>query len=154
MLEFLKDPETGEASSDFLSTILSNIPSIFYSLIIIIFNKIYLRIGRVLTTWENHRTDEQHNLHITVKLISFEFVNTFLALFYVGFYLGDLAALRAQLFTTLITQQVVNQLQEVIVPYFLHTPTSIKLQYKMSAKLGIMEKPRTRELKVEDIDSD
>ena len=154
MAAYLVDPETGELASDLVSKVLVNLPSVLYSLTIIIFNKIYFKVGRRLTVLENHRTDEQHNLHITVKLISFEFVNTFLALFYVGFYLGDLAALRAQLFTTLITQQVVNQLQEVIVPYFLHTPTSIKLQFKMSAKLGINEKPRLRQLEVEDVDSE
>ena len=94
MMEFLLDPETGEASNDLFSTILSNIPSILYSLVIIIFNSIYLKIARKLTVKENHRTEEQHNLHITFKLISFEFVNTFLALFYVGFWLQDIAALR------------------------------------------------------------
>ena len=78
MMEFLLDPETGEASNDLFSTILSNIPSILYSLVIIIFNSIYLKIARKLTVKENHRTEEQHNLHITFKLISFEFVNTFL----------------------------------------------------------------------------
>ncbi len=40
------------------------------------------------------RTQEQHDIHVTVKLVVFEFVNTFLALFYVGFYLQDLKALR------------------------------------------------------------
>ena len=33
MMEFLLDPETGEASNDLFSTILSNIPSILYSLV-------------------------------------------------------------------------------------------------------------------------
>ena len=42
------------------------------------------------------RTQEQHDIHVTVKLVLFEFVNTFLALFYVGFYLQDLKALRQQ----------------------------------------------------------
>ena len=151
---YLQDPDTGELSSDLVSKVLVNLPSVLYSLTIIIFNKIYFKLGRKLTVLENHRTEEQHNLHITLKLIAFEFVNTFMALFYVGFWLGDLAGLRGQLVTTLITQQVVNQVQEVILPYFLHTPTSLKLQFKMSAKLGITEKPRSRQLRVTDIDSE
>ena len=146
MIEFLIDPETGEMSTDIISKILVNLPSIGYSLVIIIFNKIYLKVGRVLTIWENHRTEEQHNLHITFKLISFEFVNTFLALFYVGFWMRDLAALRAQLFTTLIVQQVVNQVQEVILPTILHKPASLKLMHKMTKKLGVNESPQQRNI--------
>ena len=42
------------------------------------------------------RTQEQHDIHLTAKLVLFEFVNTFLALFYVGFYLQDLRALRQE----------------------------------------------------------
>ena len=37
------------------SSVLSNIPSITYSLLIILFNSIYLKIARKLTIWENHR---------------------------------------------------------------------------------------------------
>ena len=155
MMEFLIDPETGEASGDFISKILANIPSIIYSLIIIIFNKIYLKVGRVLTNSENHRTEEQHNLHLTFKLISFEFVNTFLALFYVGFWLQDLAALRSQLFTTLLVQQVVNQIQEVAIPYLLHKPASLKLMYKLNKKLGVNDAPKTRSISgIRDLEPD
>jgi len=155
MMEFLLDPETGEASNDLFSTILSNIPSILYSLVIIIFNSIYLKIARKLTVKENHRTEEQHNLHITFKLISFEFVNTFLALFYVGFWLQDIAALRAQLFTTLLVQQIVNQVQEVVIPNFLHKPSSMKFLYRTGKKLGLNDTPQKRNISgVTDLDGD
>ena len=136
------------------SSVLSNIPSITYSLLIILFNSIYLKIARKLTIWENHRyryivtcqlckieiprdrhfvrfptsyfvfppfssfpailfrslifshflcpfyqfvyfrTQEQHDTHVTAKLVVFEFVNTFIALFYTGFYLQDLKSLK------------------------------------------------------------
>jgi len=144
MALLLLDPDTEEVSTDFLSKILINLPSIAYSLSIIIFNKVYLKMARELTTWENHRTQEQHDTHITIKLVSFEFVNTFLALFYMGFWMQDISGLRSQLFTTLIVQQVVNQVQEVLIPFFLHTPASIKFMYKMSKKLGVNEKPQIR----------
>ena len=157
MADYLLDPDTEQLRTDLSSQILINLPSILYSLIILIFNKIYFKIGRWLTVKENHRTDDQHNLHLTLKLIAFEFVNTFIALFYVGFWQRDLPGLRAHLCTTLITQQVVNQVMEVIIPYFLQTPTTIKLQYKMAkmaSKLGINEKPRARQLRVTDLEGE
>lgn len=141
MAELFLDPETGEMASDVLSKIALNLPSIIYSLSILVFNKIYLKLARRLTTWENHRTEEQHDTHITLKLITFEFVNTFLALFYLGFYQQDLAALRSQLFTTLIVQQVVNQVQEVILPLLLHKPATVKFMHKMSKTIGALQKP-------------
>jgi hypothetical protein len=42
-------------------------------------------------------------------LILFEFVNTFLSLFYIAFYLQDIAMLKSQVFTMLIVIQIVNQ---------------------------------------------
>jgi len=146
MALLLTDPDTEEVSTDFLSKILINVPSILYSLSIIIFNKVYLKMARSLTTWENHRTQEQHDTHITIKLVTFEFVNTFLALFYMGFWMQDIAGLRGQLFTTLIVQQVVNQVQEVLIPLVLHKPASQKFFHKMSKKLGVNEEPQKRKL--------
>jgi hypothetical protein len=44
-------------------------------------------------------------------LILFEFVNTFLSLFYIAFYLQDIAMLKSQVFTMLIVIQIVNQVR-------------------------------------------
>jgi len=155
MGEIFIDEETGEVSSDIMSTIILSLPSVIYSLSILVFNKVYLKLARRLTTSENHRTQEQHDTHITLKLISFEFVNTFLALFYLGFYLQNLAALRSQLFTTLIVQQVVNQVQEVALPLLLHKPATVKIMHKMSKKIGVLEKPVVKNIRgVVDLASD
>jgi anoctamin-10 len=147
LAELLVDPETGETASDFFSKILLNLPSVAYSLSILVFNKVYLKLARRLTTSENHRTEEQHDTHITIKLITFEFVNTFMALFYLGLYQRDLAGLRAQLFTTLIVQQVVNQVQEVAIPLVLHRPAAVKLINKMSEKMGVVVQPEMKNIK-------
>jgi Calcium-activated chloride channel len=45
----------GVLSDDIGSTIVSNVPSILYSLLIIIYNAVYLKLARRLTIWENHR---------------------------------------------------------------------------------------------------
>eukprot|EP00088_Acartia_fossae_P029675 TRINITY_DN3055_c0_g1_i1.p1 TRINITY_DN3055_c0_g1~~TRINITY_DN3055_c0_g1_i1.p1 ORF type:complete len:650 (-),score=118.07 TRINITY_DN3055_c0_g1_i1:446-2395(-) len=146
VMEVMANPETGQPDSDIITTIITSVPSVAYSLSIIIFNSIYLKIARKLTVWENHRTQEQHDTHITLKLVIFEFVNTFLALFYTGIYLQDLKALKSQLFTTLLVQQVVNQFQEVFIPFFLQKPSSVKFVNKVTRKLGIQDKPKVREV--------
>ena len=46
---------------------------------------------------------------MVLKLVLFEFVNTFLSLFYIAFYLQDIAMLKSQVFTMLIVIQIVNQ---------------------------------------------
>jgi len=49
--------------------------------------------------------------YVVLKLILFEFVNTFLSLFYIAFYLQDVTMLKSQVFTMLIVIQIVNQVQ-------------------------------------------
>ena len=47
--------------------------------------------------------------YVVGKLVLFEFVNSFLALFYIAFYLRDIVMLKSQVFTMLLVQQIVNQ---------------------------------------------
>jgi len=146
MAEYLHNPETGEPFDDLISQILVHVPSVSYSLLILVGNNRYLKLARKLTEWENHRTQQQHDAHLASKLVLFEFVNTFLALFYIGFWLQDLAALRSQLLTTLVVSQVVNQVQEVVIPLFLHKPASRRLMDNLSQKLGVAQQPAQRNL--------
>ena len=90
MTTFLTDVETGLLQDDLLSQILSNLPSIIYSVLVMLMNLQYLHLAHWLTEKENHRTQEQFERHAVAKLVSFEFVNTFLALFYVAFYMHDI----------------------------------------------------------------
>merc|ERR1711860_407690 len=85
--------------------------------------------------WENHRTQDQFERHVVIKLVLFEFVNTFLALFYIGFYLKDVAMLKSQVFLMLLVMQIVNQLQETLIPILLRRPSARKMMNKISKKL-------------------
>ena len=69
------------------------------------------------------------------KLVLFEFVNSFLALFYIAFYLGDVAMLKSQVFTMLLVQQIVNQLQESLLPILLRRPSAKRVMNKISKRL-------------------
>lgn len=48
--------------------------------------------------------------------MAFEFVNTFMALFYIAFVYQDMDMLRSQLATMLIILQLVNNVQEAVLP--------------------------------------
>lgn len=43
---------------------------------------------------ENHRTDSQFESNRVTKLLLFEFVNNFMSLFYIAFYLQDIPMLQ------------------------------------------------------------
>jgi hypothetical protein len=45
----------GELAGDVFSSAVSNLPSVLYSLVIIVYNSLYLKLARRLTIWENHR---------------------------------------------------------------------------------------------------
>lgn len=65
---------------------------------------------------ENHRTQSQFDRHRVTKLVLFEFVNNFVALFYIAFIIRDMEMLKSQLATMLIILQAVNNIQEAILP--------------------------------------
>ena len=102
MMEYLTDQETGIVAEDFFSQVLAYLPSVVYSILVLVMNMKYLHLAHYLSEWENHRTQEQFERHVVIKLILFEFVNTFLALFYIAFVLQDVPMLKSQLFTMLI----------------------------------------------------
>lgn len=67
---------------------------------------------------ENHRTQSQYDRHRVTKLVLFEFVNNFVALFYIAFIIRDMDMLRSQLQTMLIISQLINHVQEALLPLF------------------------------------
>lgn len=81
-------------------------PSIIESVIVTIFSSQYEKLATFLTDLENHRTQAQYERHRVIKLIVLEFVNNFLSLFYIAFWLGDVNMISNQLMTQLIVFQV------------------------------------------------
>ena len=112
------------------------LPGVAYSVLVLVMNLKYLHFAHWLTELENHRTQEQFERHVVAKLILFEFVNTFLALFYIAFYLRDVSMVKSQLQTQLIVTQIVNQLQETALPIVLKRPSSKKIMNKISKKIS------------------
>lgn len=77
-----------------LLSILVFLPSIVYAILVYLMNYYYRQLASYLTEWENHRTQSQFGRHRVTKLVLFEFVNNFMSLFYIAFYLQDFEMLK------------------------------------------------------------
>lgn len=93
------------------------VPKVFLATSIPILNFLYENIATLLNDLENHRSEEDHNNNLSLKLILFQFINSFLSLFYVAFYLKDMETLRSLLTTILVTRQITRNLTETIIPF-------------------------------------
>lgn len=111
-------------------------PSVVYAVEINIMNAGYRRLAHYLNEWENHRLQSSYDNHLIVKLVAFDFANCFMSLFYVAFYMQDMALLCSHLGTLLIIQQVIGQIQETILPYLMYRRWKLDLlkQYKQNGK--------------------
>jgi len=55
-------------------------------LFIVTFNMIYNTVAIKLTDWENHRTETEYEDALIVKKFAFQFVNSYISLFYIAFF--------------------------------------------------------------------
>ena len=105
-----------EKSSSFEAMVMVNIPGVVYAILVSVMNIQYRKVIRILNHYENHRTQSSHDNHMIIKLISFEFCNNFGSIFYVAFWLQDFGLLKYQIMIMLIVYQVLDNLQEVLIP--------------------------------------
>lgn len=108
---------TDEILVTYVTPVVVALPGLIYAALVWFANQLYRRLATRLTEWENHRTESQFERNRVTKLILFEFVNNFLALFYIAFYLQDIKLLRWQVVMMLMVFQVINQLTETLIPY-------------------------------------
>lgn len=92
------------------------IPNILFGLVINVMDHIYFQIAVSLNNRENHAYELVHENQLVSKLVVFQFVNSFLSLFYLAFIVGDMAKLQEQLIALLITRQVTGNLGETVLP--------------------------------------
>ncbi|CAG7816666.1 unnamed protein product [Allacma fusca] len=92
------------------------LPSIVYAGLVWLMNFYYRRLANYLTEWENHRTQSQFERNRVTKLVLFEFVNNFMSLFYIAFYIQDFEMLKQQVTVMLIIMQAINHFQEALLP--------------------------------------
>ena len=68
--------------------IVSTSGGIIQLVFIFIMNKVYEKIAVILTAWELHRTQSDHEDSFAVKMYLFQFVNFYSSLFYIAFFKG------------------------------------------------------------------
>ncbi|KAG8186689.1 hypothetical protein JTE90_014763 [Oedothorax gibbosus] len=96
-------------------------PKVLLALVINVLDGVYHRIAVWLNDKEHYRLEDSFENHLIVKLVLFQFVNSFLSLFYIAFYLQDMEKLREQLAALLITRQVVGNIKESFIPFLTET---------------------------------
>ncbi|XP_067127758.1 anoctamin-8 isoform X1 [Centruroides vittatus] len=102
------------------------LPKVLLGLVINVLDGVYHRIALWLNNKENYRLEEEYENHLIIKVLLFQFVNSFLSLFYIAFYLQDMEKLKEQLAALLITRQVVGNIKESVIPFLTE---SVKLAH-------------------------
>ncbi|KAI2796748.1 Anoctamin-8 [Blomia tropicalis] len=93
------------------------VPKVMLALIINGSNFIYYYMAVWLNDKEQYSNSEVRENNLINKLVLFQFLNSFLPLLYIAFYLTDVAKLQEQLTTQLITRQVIGNFNEAVWPF-------------------------------------
>ncbi|XP_048008733.1 anoctamin-10 isoform X1 [Megalobrama amblycephala] len=134
---------------NFATGILMFVPSIIYAVVIEIMNLLYRYAAEFLTDWENHRLESSYQNHLVLKVLVFNFVNCFASLFYIAFVMQDMVLLRQSLATLLITSQILNQVMEAFLPYWLQRRRNKKAHRRMRRLMGDKELPLLEQVQLE-----
>ncbi|XP_046893486.1 anoctamin-10 isoform X2 [Hypomesus transpacificus] len=134
----------------FWSGVLLFVPSVIYAVVIEIMNLLYRYVAEYLTEWENHRLESSYQNHLVLKVLVFNFFNCFASLFYIAFAMQDMVLLRQSLATLLITSQILNQIMEAFLPYWLQRRRNKKMQHRVKKRTLVeQELPLAEQVKLE-----
>lgn len=134
---------------NFETSVLLFVPSIIYAVVIEIMNLLYRYAAEFLTDWENHRLESSFQNHLVLKVLVFNFVNCFASLFYIAFVMQDMVLLRQSLATLLITSQILNQVMEAFLPYWLQRRRNKRVYKRMRRLMGDKELPLLEQIQLE-----
>ncbi|XP_061093191.1 anoctamin-8 isoform X2 [Conger conger] len=93
------------------------IPKIMLAITVTACDEVYRKIASWLNDMENYRLQSAYEKNLIIKMVLFQFVNSYLSLFYIGFYLKDMERLKEMLATLLIIRQFLQNVKEVVQPY-------------------------------------
>ncbi|CAH0403409.1 unnamed protein product [Chilo suppressalis] len=122
------------------------IPRAFLAIIIAIEEELYARIARWLNDKENYRLETKYENHLIVKIALFQFVNSFMSLFYIAFYLQDMDKLKEQLAVLLITRQLIGNLKESALPYLIENLRLAKICVDVFGAISPSKAPTSTQL--------
>ncbi|KAG9486512.1 hypothetical protein GDO78_006726 [Eleutherodactylus coqui] len=92
-------------------------PKILLAVIVSSCDEVYRKIAYWLNDMENYRLQSAYEKHLIIKIVLFQFVNSYLSLFYIGFYLKDMERLKEMLATLLVIRQFLQNVKEVSQPH-------------------------------------
>ncbi|KAL9924394.1 anoctamin 8 white walker isoform 3-T4 [Glossina fuscipes fuscipes] len=115
---------------------LSVIPKVLLAGAITLMDEAYYKLAVWLNDKENYRLQSKYENHLIAKVALFQFVNSFLSLFYIAFYLRDEEKLKEQLAGLLISRQIIGNLRESAIPYFVEQWRLAKLSFTMWGALS------------------
>lgn len=122
------------------------IPRALLAIIIAVEEEVYARIARWLNDKENYRLETKYENHLIVKIALFQFVNSFMSLFYIAFYLQDMDKLKEQLAVLLITRQVIGNLKESALPYLIENLRLAKICVDVFGAISPSKVPSSAQL--------
>ncbi|MXQ93459.1 hypothetical protein E5288_WYG021201 [Bos mutus] len=93
------------------------LPKVMLALLVSASAEGYKKLAVWLNDMENYRLESAYEKHLIIKVVLFQFVNSYLSLFYIGFYLKDMERLKEMLATLLITRQFLQNVREVLQPH-------------------------------------
>uniref|UniRef100_G3UN14 Anoctamin n=1 Tax=Loxodonta africana TaxID=9785 RepID=G3UN14_LOXAF len=93
------------------------LPKVMLALLVSASAEGYKKLAVWLNDMENYRLESAYEKHLIIKVVLFQFVNSYLSLFYIGFYLKDMERLKEMLATLLITRQFLQNIREVLQPH-------------------------------------
>ncbi|KAK9979463.1 hypothetical protein ABG768_012891 [Culter alburnus] len=100
-----------------LPSICRFIPKILLAITVTVCDEVYKKIALWLNDMENYRLQSTYDNNLILKTVFFQFINSYLSLFYIGFYLKDMERLKEMLATLLIFRQFLQNIKEVLQPY-------------------------------------
>ncbi|XP_017753327.1 PREDICTED: anoctamin-8 isoform X3 [Eufriesea mexicana] len=118
---------------------LSYVPKVLLAIVIALMDEAYFKVAVWLNDMENYRLDTEYENHLIYKVALFQFVNSFLSLFYIAFYLQDQERLKEQLAALLIARQVIGNLKESAVPYLIEQLRLARLSFELFGALSPSE---------------
>nr|XP_055058208.1 anoctamin-8 isoform X1 [Misgurnus anguillicaudatus] len=100
-----------------LPSICRFIPKLLLAITVTVCDEVYKKIALWLNDMENYRLQSTYDNNLILKTVFFQFINSYLSLFYIGFYLKDMERLKEMLATLLIFRQILQNIKEVLQPY-------------------------------------
>eukprot|EP00057_Strongylocentrotus_purpuratus_P034521 XP_795564.4 PREDICTED: anoctamin-8 [Strongylocentrotus purpuratus] len=126
------------------------IPKITLTVVISVSDIAFKRVAYWLNRKENYRLQSTHENQLILKLVTVQFINHFLALFYIAFILKDMTRLRNYLGTIFILRQLTGNFKESVLPYITEKLKVYRMTYVTASKFHTDEETRRQQDKSEE----